>query len=139
MPHAEQEYPVWIVEQRGRRHRDGNDAGYRNRNWLIRKYALHLQAEGRSPTFAAIRAMLRFVNRGYSLKADQISRALAPLYRSKTKPIAMAQNGWLVEIEGRAYPSARVASEAVGVSVQTVLRRIASDREEWSRWTRLEQ
>lgn len=138
MVEADEEYPAWIVDQRGRKHRDGDDAGYLNRSKLIRRYALHLQSKGRAPTFDAIRSMLQFVDRGYSLKADQISRALSPLYRSKTSRIPKAQNGWAVEIEGRTYSSARAASEAVGVSVQTVLRRIASDRAEWSRWNRLE-
>jgi len=139
MSDAEEEYPDWIVEQRGRRYRGGENARFRNKARLIRQYALHLQAEGRTPTFEAIRSMLRFLDRGYSLKADQISRALAPLYRSKSYPVHKAQNGWLVQIEGKAYPSARTASEAMGVSVQTVLRRIASARPEWSKWRRLAQ
>ena len=132
----EPDYPDWILEQRGRRHRDGDELGYLNRNKLIRRYARHLQTQGGRPTFAAIRSMLAFVDRGYSLRADQISRALAPLYRSKDAPLPKAPNGWPVSIEGKDYRSARSAAEAVGLSVQTVLRRVASDSPKWARWER---
>lgn len=133
---SETDFPDWIIEQRGRRHRDGSELGYLNRNRLVRRYARHLQSNGQPPTFAAIRSMLAFVDRDYSMKADQISRSLGPLYRSTDSPLAKAQNGWLVSIEGRSYRSARSAAEELGVSVQTVLRRIASDRPEWALWVR---
>lgn len=132
----EPEFPDWVIKQRGRQHRDGSELGYLNRNRLIRRYARHMQSEGQLPTFAAIRSMLAFVDRGYSMKADQISRALSPLYRSKDAPLPKAPNGWPVSIEGRSYRSARSAAEEVGVSVQTVLRRIASKRPEWAQWVR---
>lgn len=85
-------------------------------------------------TLDVIRDMLRFVDRGYSLSADQISRALAPLYKQGT--IAKHANGSPVIIEGRRYRSIRAASEAEGVSPQTVINRIASDAGAWVGWHR---
>lgn len=130
------DFPDWVIDQRGRRYRDGSEIGYLNRTKLIRRYARHLQNQGDQPTFAAIRAMLIFVDRGYSTKPDQISRALSSLYRSKVEPLPKAQNGWQVAIDGKDYASARGAAEELGISVQTVLRRIASNVPKWSNWQR---
>lgn len=114
------------------------DAGYLNRTSLVRRYALYLRDEGHCVDFAAMRDMLAFVDRGYSMKPDQISRALASLYSATENPLERMQNGWIVSIEGVRYESARSAGDALGISVQTVTRRIRSAAPEWSAWRRVE-
>lgn len=105
---------------------------WQNRRKLIREYAGHLNASGHDVTFVAIREMLRSVDRGYSLKPDQISSALAVLYKSGE--VRRQPKGRPVKIAGTKYPSARRAAEEFGVSPQTVLNRIKSDRETWKDW-----
>lgn len=129
-------FPDWLIEQKGRRYRDGAKGKYLGRDTLVRRYARHLQSLGEPVTHAAIRSMLAYVDRGYSMKADQISRALSALYHSEDRPLPKAQNGWPVTIEGRQYASARAAAEGQGISVQTVLRRVASAESRWSEWLR---
>jgi hypothetical protein len=137
MDDPDADYPEWLINQRGVAYR-GSDkivAGsgpWQNRNRLVRRYARELAAGGRPVTLDVIRDMLRFVDRGYSLSADQISRALAPLYKQGT--IAKHANGSTVIIEGRRYRSIRAAAEAEGVSPQTVINRIASDAVAWVGW-----
>lgn len=125
-------YPSWLVAQRGKPYRS---PGYLNRNSLIRRYALHVRESGRDIGFEEVRQMLQFVDRGYSLEASQISRALAPLYRSGK--LAKAPNGAPVSIDGTTYPSNRAAAGALGISPQTVINRIRSDRAIWKGWQRL--
>lgn len=81
--------------------------------------------------------MLRFVDRGYSLAPDQISRALAPLYENDR--IGRYANGCQVFVDGCAYRSIRAAAAAKGVSPQTVLNRITSSAEAWKGWKRVER
>lgn len=126
------DYPPWLVAQRGKPYRS---PGYLNRNSLIRRYALHVRGLGRDVAFEEIRQMLRFVDRGYSPEASQISRALAPLYRSGK--VAKAPKGAAVSIDGAPYASSRAAAEAFGISPQTVLNRIRSDQARWRGWRRL--
>ena len=107
-----------------------------DRDTLVRKFASHLVASGSPVTIAAIRDMLRFVDRGYSLRTDQISRALAPLYASQK--VARYPNGAPVLVDGDEYPSIRAAAEAKRISPQTVINRIASDSPQWTGWQRVE-
>lgn len=128
------DYPDWLLEQRGKRYRAANQRGvYFKRSTLIVKYARHLKAQAKPVTHDAIRAMLRFVERDYSMHADQISAALAGLYANGTIP--KMPNGRPIVIDGQNFPSARSAAEALGISPQTVLNRIASARPKWDGWT----
>lgn len=127
-------YPAWLIEQRGKQYRAANHTGvYFRRSTLIINFAEHLKEQGRPITLEAIRAMLQFVERGYSLHTDQISRALAGMYKNNTIP--KMPNGRPVTIDGEQYPSARSAAEAYGISPQTVLNRIGNDRPKWAGWT----
>ena len=129
------DYPDDLIQQRGKRYRAANQTGpYFKRSTLIVKFARHLKAQGKPVTHNAIKAMLTFMDRGYSLNADQISRALAGLYSNGTIP--RMPNGRPVVIEGKNFTSARSAAEALGLSPQTVLNRIASARPQWAGWTR---
>lgn len=125
------EWPDWLVQQRGKRRRQ---PGYFSRRELTRRWVKHLRSQGLAVDHAAMRRMLAFVDRGYSLKPDQISRALAGFYKSGT--VAKMPNGKPVIIDGTSYPSARSAAEALGISPQTVLNRLASTDPQWVGWKR---
>lgn len=131
------EYPKWLIEQRDRRYRGrATERGFKNRFTLTRLYADHLVKEGKPVTFEAIRAMLQFLNRDYKLGPQQISAALAIKYARKKNPLPKMPNGCPVSIDGAKYPSARSAADALCISPQTVLNRIASSRPKWAAWTR---
>ncbi|KQM12985.1 hypothetical protein ASE49_13370 [Novosphingobium sp. Leaf2] len=80
--------------------------------------------------------MLRYVDRGYSLKADQISRALRNRYADETVP--RYTNSTTVVIEGQQHRSIRAAAEVHDVSPQTVINRIKSKDAKWKGWRRAE-
>ena len=128
---GDQNWPEWLVQQRDKRRRQ---PGYFSRRALTRRWVKELKANGREVTHDAIREMLAFLDRGYSLKPDQISRSLAGFYKSGA--VSRMPNGHLVKIEGQCYPSARAAAEAHSVSPQTVLNRTASTDPKWSAWKR---
>lgn len=133
---ADDHMPEWLRAQRGFRYqergRDGERKDWIKRREIVRRYVEHLQQTDRAVTAAAVRQVLAYVDRGYSLSSAQISKSLAP-YRRRglAQPY---QNGSAVVIAGQFYRSARVAAEALGVSPQTVLNRVASGRDEWRDW-----
>lgn len=136
MSDALKTFLIDIESQRGVRYRNGAygklGGNWENRDTLVRRYADHLSAHGRAVTIDSIREMLVAVDRGYSLNADQISRALASRYRQGR--IAKQANGDPVLIDGQRYKSARSAADDLGISPQTVLNRIRSEREKWQGW-----
>lgn len=103
-----------------------------SRKALVMAYAQHLLDRGERATTKAMRELLEATGRGYSLKADQISFALGPLYRSGRIP--KQPNGNPVVVEGERFVSANAAAERHGVARQTVLNRIKSDRPRWAGW-----
>lgn len=133
------DFPEWLRNQRGIRYR-GQDqippgkGPWLNRNKLIRRYADDLIAANQPVSLEAIRAMLRFVDRGYSLNADQIGRALRSRYADGRVPKFTNATG--VVIDGRRYRSIRAAATGESVSPQTVINRIESKRHEWRGWRR---
>lgn len=122
-------FPTWIVEQR---ELNRGDPRYRGRRYIIRKYALDCASQGIPASFDEYRSVLRFLDRGYSLKDDQISAELGVHYRSGK--VQRQPRGRSVLIDGVEYRSARAASEAIEVSHQTVRRRVASNEPKWSEW-----
>lgn len=133
----EQIYPDWLRAQCGVRYRGEQwkalgTAGWQNRDNLIRKYAMYLQSLGRPVTLDALREMLQFVDRGYSLGADQISRALARLYARGELP--RYPNGATVRVGDREYRSIRQAAREFKISPQTVINRSNSSKDEWGSW-----
>lgn len=131
------EYPQWLVEQRQWRYRGrSSDPRFKSRRNLTRRYVDHLMEIGQPVTFEAIRSMLKYLNRDYKLGPQQISGDLTVKYARKDNPLPKMPNGCPVSIDGAAYPSARSAAEALGISPQTVLNRIASARPQWTGWTR---
>jgi hypothetical protein len=129
VPQDDEKWPDWLVKQRGKAYRA---PGYMSRRLLIREWVSHLKATDCNVTHSAIRNMLLFVDRGYSLKPDQISFALKGHYRSGAVP--KMPNGRPVMVDGEAFLSARAAAARLRVSPQTVLNRIASSDERWSGW-----
>lgn len=130
-------YPEWLINQRGMRYRSQGQislgaGGWFDRDTLVGKYADHLLALGEPVTLTTIRSMLRFVDRGYSLKADQIGRALRSRYADGRIP--KFTNASTVVIDGRRYGGIRVAATREGVSPQTVINRVKSDKREWKGW-----
>jgi len=101
---------------------------------MIRRYADELSAAGRPVTTEVIRKMLTYLDRGYSLKADQIGFALRQRYANGA--VAKYTNSTAVVIEGKRHRSIRAAAEAEGVSPQTVINRIRSNDPKWRRWRR---
>ena len=130
------EFTKELIKQREWKYRGrATEAGFKGRDSLTKRYANHLVKEGKPVTFEAIRAMLQFLNRGYSLGPQQISAALASQYHREKNPLPKMPNGKPVCIEGAEYPSARSAAEALGISPQTVLNRIASTKPTLTGWT----
>lgn len=101
---------------------------------IIRRYADELSAAGRPVTIEVIREMLTYLDRGYSLKADQIGFALRQRYVNGA--VAKYTNSTAVVIEGRRHRSIRAAAQAEGISPQTVINRIRSNDAKWKRWQR---
>jgi hypothetical protein len=129
MPDANNDLPSWIIEQRGLLR---GDPRYKSRRFILRTYAIDRAAMDIAVSFEEYRAVLRFLDRGYSLKDDQISAVLGSLYRSGKLP--RQPRGRPIVIDGVEYRSARAASEMIGVSHQTVMRRVKRDTPEWSDW-----
>ena len=131
------EYPQWLIEQRQLRYRGrASDPRFKSRRNLTRRYVDHLMEIGEPVTFQAIRKMLTYLSRDYKLGPQQICGDLASRYARKSNALPKMPNGRPVSIEGAEYTSARSAAEALGISPQTVLNRIASARPKWTGWTR---
>lgn len=122
-------YPDWLLSQKGLAR---GDKGRLSRLRLIREYAKHLLQQDREVTLDVIREMLTFVDRGYSLKADQIGFALAPYYRNGQ--VQRHTNSSAVMVDGLLYRGLRAAAKAKGVWPQTVSNRIKSEDAQWSEW-----
>jgi hypothetical protein len=122
-------WPAWLVEQR---RFPARAKGAWSRRELTRRWVKHLLDHDRPVTHDAIREMLRFVDRGYSLEPDQISRSLHGFFESGR--VTKMPNGRPLIVDGIHYPSALQASEAHGVTRQTVLNRAASEDQRWRDW-----
>src|SRR3990167_1373686 len=132
-------YPDWLRKQRGFRYR-GHDqipsgsGPWMNRTRITRRYADALVAAGQPVTIDVVREMLRYLDRGYSLKPDQIGFALRSRYADDT--ITKYTNATAVVIDGERHRGIRAAAEALGVSPQTIINRIESADLKWERWRR---
>lgn len=124
--------PTKLQSQRGL---TSSDADYLNRTSLVRRYAKHLIDQGERVTLDKVRELLVWVDRGYSLKADQIAFALRGYYE-RGEVDRYSSNGQPVLIDGTRFSTVRKAGQSLGISPQTVLNRIKSDRPEWAGWQR---
>ena len=132
MPFDPEKLPADLKKQRGLTR---SSPGFMNRDVMTQFYAKHASKSGEPATVDDIRALLVWVDRGYSLKIDQISRALAYSYRSG-RVDKYTSNGQPGLIDGTKFSTVRKAGQSLGVSPQTVLNRIKSDRPEWAGWQR---
>ncbi len=130
------DFPELLEKQRGWQYRGrATEAGFVSRSSMTKRYVEHLMEIGHPVDFETIRRMLKYLDRGYELGAQQICADLTLKYHRKDNPLPKMPNGKPVCIEGAEYPSARSAAEALGISPQTVLNRIASPRPKWTGWT----
>lgn len=90
-------------------------------------------ARGERVTIGAIRDHLQGLDRGYSLKADQISFALQ--HHRNAGKVERWTNGRRVQVNGKVYRSIRQAAENErNVSVNTVYKRISSKHPKFRGW-----
>lgn len=139
MSEEDHRYPEWLRNQRGFRYRGHGQfpsgfGPWMNRTRIIRRYADEFSTAGQLVTIKMIREMLIYLDRGYSLKADQIGFALRGRYSSHT--IAKYTNATTVVIDRQRHRSIRAAAETLGVSPQTVINRINSQDRKWKGWRR---
>lgn len=133
----DEKFAAELHGQKGFRYRDRGQpdrrpAGWHSRRAIVRDYVDHVTSTGDKATHQGLIDILTAMDRDYSLTTAQISKSLAS--HRKTGKAQPYPNGYQLMIDAQLFRSARVAAEAIGVSPQTVLNRIASDDPKWARW-----